>query len=124
MSEKGHVAVVGFDDEPLSRNERRLDAERVLAGDPHHKTRSQFEDADGRLVAGTWTSTPGKWVAFRDRDEFCYIVDGHVRLTDEDGHMREFKTGDAFLIPDGFRGTWEVVRTTTKHYVIRHHPDR
>ena len=30
-----------------------------------------------------------------------------------------FRTGDAFLIPDGFRGYWEVIETTTKHFVIR-----
>ena len=31
---------------------------------------------------------------------------------------KPFKTGDAFLIPNGFEGTWEVVETTKKHYVI------
>ena len=28
---------------------------------------------------------------------------------------KPFKTGDAFLIPNGFEGTWEVVETTKKH---------
>lgn len=32
---------------------------------------------------------------------------------------RPSRTGDAFLIPDGFRGYWEVIETTTKHFVIR-----
>jgi len=26
------------------------------------------------------------------------------------------------LIPNGFRGYWEILDTTTKHFVIRHHP--
>jgi hypothetical protein len=73
----------------------------------------------GELIAGTWTSTPGKWHAFTDRDEFCYIISGHVRLIAEDGSAQTFRTGDAFLIPNGFRGFWDVVETTTKHYVIR-----
>ena len=71
------------------------------------------------MIAGTWTSTPGKWHAFTDRDEFCTIVSGLVRLIAEDGQAQTFQTGDAFLIPNGFRGYWDVVETTTKHFVIR-----
>ena len=50
------------------------------------------------------------------------ILSGHCRLIDEKGHARTFRGGDAFLIPNGFRGYWEVIETTTKHFVIRHHP--
>ena len=121
MSLNETTKVISFADTPLATRERQLDPGRVFDGEPHHITKSFFEPDDGNLIAGTWTSTPGKWQAFQDRDEFCYITDGHVRLTDADGTAREFKSGDAFLIPNGFRGTWEVIRTTTKHYVIRHH---
>ena len=93
--------------------------DRVVEGDPNHTVRTMFESADGALTVGTWTSTPGKWHAFTDRDEFCYIVSGHVRLIDEDGSANTFRTGDAFLIPNGFRGWWEVVETTTKHFTVR-----
>lgn len=92
---------------------------RVVEGDPRHESTTLFENAAGDVIAGTWTSTPGKWHAFTDRDEFCCIVSGHVRLIAEDGNVQTFKTGDAFLIPNGFRGFWEVVETTTKHFVIR-----
>lgn len=93
--------------------------ERVLEGDPRHESTVFFTGAAGDLMAGTWTSTPGKWRAFTDRDEFCYLVSGHVRLLGDDGTVRSFKTGDAFLIPNGFTGCWEVVETTTKHFVVR-----
>lgn len=113
--------IISFDSETGTPSARRLAdlPDRVISGDPHHKTRTYFESDDGVLNAGTWTSTPGKWRAFTDRDEFCYIVSGHVRLIDEHGHAKTFKTGDAFLIPNGFSGFWEVIETTTKHYVIR-----
>jgi uncharacterized protein len=94
---------------------------RVLAGDPHHSAATLFDNASGDFTAGTWSSTPGKWHAFTDRDEFCYIVSGHVQLIAEDGCTQTFKTGDAFVIPNGFRGYWVVVETTTKYYVIRHY---
>ena len=121
MTKPECIKIVGFSDNPISKTERRLPADRVLTGAPEHSIRSMFETQDGELTAGTWTSTPGKWIAFQDRDEFCYITNGHVRLTDDEGLAREFKTGDAFLIPNGFKGTWEVLETTTKHYVIRHY---
>ena len=92
---------------------------RVIEGDPQHESTVFFKGAEGDLIAGTWTSTPGQWHAFTDRDEFCYIVSGHVRLSGNDGTIQSFKTGDAFLIPNGFSGRWEVVETTTKHFVIR-----
>lgn len=118
------TAVVSFSSTPLSESARRLRdlPDRVVDGDPHHVTQMRFESPDGALIAGTWTSTPGKWRAFTDRDEFCTILSGHVRLVDEDGVARTFKAGDAFMIPNGFRGWWEVIETTTKHFVIRHHP--
>jgi len=119
------VPVVSFADQPVSENRRRLAdlPDRVVDGDPQHVTRLQFESPDKRLIAGTWTSTPGKWHAFTDRDEFCYILAGRCRLIDADGNASDYKTGDAFLIPNGFRGYWEVIETTTKHFVIRHRPD-
>lgn len=116
-------AVIDFADAPLDRAERRLAdlPDRVVEGDPHHQTQLRFESPDGVMMAGTWTSTPGKWRAFTDRDEFCYILEGHCRLIDEDGMARTFRGGDAFLIPNGFRGYWEVIETTTKLFVIRQH---
>ena len=117
------VHVVDFSDEGPELAKRRLAdlPDRVVEGDPHHETRVQFASPDGGLVAGTWVSTPGKWHAFTDRDEFCMILSGHCALIAEDGNRQEFRTGDAFLIPNGFRGYWEVIETTTKHFVIRNH---
>lgn len=114
--------VISFANAPKSESRRRLSdlPDRVVDGDPDHVTRMQFESPDGKLVAGTWTSTPGKWHAFTGRDEFCTIVSGHCRLISESGKMQTFTAGDAFMIPNGFVGYWEVIETTTKHFVIRH----
>lgn len=117
------LSVVDFAGTPLGEQHRTLDPERVVAGNPHQHIRSFFESPEGELTAGIWHSTEGKWRAFTGRDEFCYIVEGHVRLIDEAGHAQTFKTGDAFLIPNGFEGFWEVVEPTTKHYVIRKQPE-
>ena len=119
------TGVVDFSAEPSSVSERRLRdlPDRVTEGDPQHVTRSHFDSPDGKLTAGTWTSTPGKWRVFANRDEFCTILSGRARLIDDAGHAQEFRTGDAFLIPNGFSGFWEVLEITTKHFVIRHHAE-
>ena len=40
------------------------------------------------------------------------------RLSDEAGRSREFRVGDSFVIPAGFRGIWETLASCRKHYVI------
>lgn len=122
MSDSTNTAVVSFRDTPYERSERDLRdlPDRVVEGDPHHVTEMQFQSPDEGLIAGTWVSTPGKWHAFVDRDEFCYIISGHVELIEEGGETKAYKAGDAFLIPNGFRGYWNVIETTKKHFVIRH----
>lgn len=115
------ISVIDFSANEGQINKRRLAdlPDRVVKGDPHHVATSHFQSPDGGLMAGTWKSTPGKWHTFSDRDEFCYIISGHAQLISEDGEVQDFRTGDAFLIPNGFSGFWNVIETTTKHYVIR-----
>ncbi|WP_299843786.1 cupin domain-containing protein [uncultured Roseovarius sp.] len=114
-------SVINFATHEGRAGQRRLAdlPDRVVEGDPQHETVSHFESDDGSVLAGTWTSTPGKWHAFTDRDEFCYIISGHCQLISDAGEVQDFQTGDAFLIPNGFKGFWNVIETTTKHYVIR-----
>ena len=114
-------SVIDFqNDEGTTTNRRLTDLPgRVIEGEPLHETKSLFASPDGSLLSGTWTSTPGKWHAFSNRDEFCYIVSGHAELISDGGETQTFRAGDAFLIPNGFSGFWNVIETTTKHYVIR-----
>ena len=67
-----NAQVINFSSPPLSESKRCLAdlPDRVVEGNPNHVTKMHFESPDGNLIAGTWTSTPGKWHAFADRDEF------------------------------------------------------
>ena len=49
----------------------------------------------------------------------CHILSGHSVLTEEGGEANTLKAGDSFVIRPGFKGTWEVIETTRKEYVIR-----
>ncbi|MCI1000963.1 MULTISPECIES: cupin domain-containing protein [Ochrobactrum] len=93
--------------------------ERILAGDPKFRTWNLEENADGTLFAGIWESTPGKWQIEYDEWEFCHILSGRSILSEEGGASREVKAGDSFVIRPGFKGSWDVLETTRKEYVIK-----
>lgn len=92
--------------------------DRLISGDPKFRAWN-LEDRDGKLFAGVWEATPGKWRISYDEWEYCHILDGVSILTEDGGEPRTVKTGDSFIIRPGFNGTWEVVETTRKEYVIR-----
>lgn len=92
--------------------------DRLIAGDPRFTTWN-VEEAEGGLFAGVWQSTPGKWRIVYDEWEFCHILSGVSVITEDGGAARTVTAGDSFVLRPGFRGTWEVVETTRKEYVIR-----
>src|SRR5262249_11534350 len=74
-----------------------------------------------RIRAGCWpraSGQPYKAEVNYTEDEFCYILEGKVRLPDSAGKVEEYKAGDAFVIPTGFKGVWETVEAVKKYYVI------
>lgn len=97
--------------------ESRPEPGKVLAGDPVHTTWN-LEERDG-LYCGIWQSTPGKWRVSYAEWEYVYIHSGHSILTDGAGRETHLRAGDRFVIRPGFEGTWEVIETTLKDYVIR-----
>lgn len=94
----------------------RPDPALVLSGDPVHSTWNV--ETRGTLYCGVWSSTPGKWKIRYAEWEYVYIHGGHSILTDAGGVATHLMMGDSFIIRPGFEGTWEVVETTTKDYVI------
>ena len=95
----------------------RPDPSRVIAGDPVHRT-WLTEEADG-LFAGVWEATPGTWRVVYDEWEYFRLTDGVSVITPDAGDPVTLRAGDAWVIRPGFTGTWEVVETTRKDFVIR-----
>lgn len=92
-------------------------ADRIISGAPEFTTWN-VEERDG-LYCGTWRSTPGKWRIQYDEWEYCRILEGRSVITEADGEAFELRAGDSFILRPGFSGTWEVIETTVKEYVIR-----
>jgi uncharacterized cupin superfamily protein len=93
-------------------------ADRLIAGEPRFLTWN-VEEQPGGLYAGIWESTPGKWRIVYDEWEFCHILAGVSVISEDGGETRTVGTGDSFVLKPGFKGTWEVLETTRKEYVIK-----
>jgi uncharacterized protein len=109
-----HLLAVTPDVEPEIDRPR---PDRLISGDPVFTTWS-LEETDG-LYCGLWESTPGKWRMAYDEWEYCRILTGHSIIEGDDGTRLEVRAGDSFILRPGFSGTWEVIETTRKDYVIR-----
>ena len=93
-------------------------ADRLISGNPQFPTWN-LEEAEGGLYAGIWEATPGKWRIDYEEWEFCHILSGVSVVTEEGGKARTIRAGDSFVLRPGFKGSWEVLETTRKEYVIR-----
>jgi hypothetical protein len=92
---------------------------RVLSGAPVFRTWTFEETPDSKVFAGVWESTPGKWRIVYDEWEYCSILSGVSIVTRDGGTPVRLCAGDAFVIRPGFEGTWEVVETTRKLFVVK-----
>ncbi len=93
--------------------------ERIVSGAPAFRTWTFEESADGKTFAGVWESTAGKWRVVYDEWEYCSILSGVSIVTREGEAPQRVGAGDAFVLQPGFVGTWEVVETTRKLFVVR-----
>jgi uncharacterized protein len=103
---------------PRAAEETRPAADRLVSGEPRQTVANYFTDASEQFFAGRWTSTPGKWRIRYTESELCVLTRGRVVLDDGRGGRWEFGPGDAFVVPSGFEGTWEVLEACTKFYAI------
>lgn len=110
--------VVSFQD-PLPEPQRYAPpAERIINGNPAQTAHNLFVSADGRFNSGIWECEPGTWRVVFSESEFCQLLAGILIVTGDDGSVRTFKAGDAFVSPAGFTGTWQVVERAKKVYAI------
>ncbi len=99
--------------------------DRVVAGvasDANTKismqTYNHYTDPSEQFFAGIWQSSVGAKSVSYTEEEVCVILEGRVRLTDLAGNAKEFGAGSTFVLPAGFKGTWETLEAVKKIYVI------
>ncbi|ARU90393.1 cupin domain-containing protein [Pseudomonas sp. M30-35] len=92
--------------------------EKVLKGDPAQSVRNHYASPCGQFNTGVWEGAVGQWTVNYSEHEYCEILQGVSVLRDKDGNAKTLRAGDRFVIPAGFSGTWEVLETCRKVYVI------
>jgi uncharacterized cupin superfamily protein len=77
-----------------------------------------FTTTDGQYTVRVWESGPG--VLQTDGypyAEYCLVLSGRLKITNASGSTREFGPGDSFVIPKGWRGTWDMRTRFKKLYI-------
>jgi uncharacterized protein len=88
----------------------------VAAGDPFEQARV-FLQRPGAVV-GVWRARAGTLsIDAYPFDEFCFVLEGGCTLTPEGGAAQHFGPGEAFIVCQGFRGTWAMPEGLRKFYV-------
>jgi uncharacterized cupin superfamily protein len=95
-----------------------LPAERLIAGTPELRLRNFFTDTSQQFFAGRWSASRGKWRVRYTENELCVMTAGRVTIESASGERSSFGPGDAFVVPAGFVGTWEVVEDCAKIYAV------
>jgi hypothetical protein len=93
-------------------------AERLLAGSPQLRVQNYYTDGTQQFFAGRWAATRGKWRVRYTENELCVMTAGRVVLESAAGERSVFGPGDAFVVPAGFTGSWEVLEDCVKIYAI------
>ena len=82
------------------------------------ETLNHYTDPTEQLFADIWSSSVGAKSVNYTEEEVCVILEGRVRLTNLAGNAKEFGAGSTFVLPAGFKGTWETLARVKKIYVI------
>lgn len=78
----------------------------LVSGVESHRSDTLFT---GQLVVSIYDADDGV-VKIKNYpfDEFVHVLNGRAILTAEGSAPQTFETGDSFVVPKGFTGTWEM----------------
>jgi uncharacterized cupin superfamily protein len=96
----------------------RIDPAACPAPEGVSSSSKAYADPTGALIAGVWRSKPNRLEVTYKRDEFCLLLEGEVHLTDSEGRTEIYRAGDAFMVPAGFVGVWDMPVAVAKYYVL------
>ena len=64
----------------------------------------------------TWSKEVSVFDWEYDSEETCFVLEGEVTVTTEDGEAVEFGAGDMVTFPRGLKCVWDVRKPIRKHY--------
>ena len=110
--------IIDFANSSATPEHYRPAPEKVLKGDPAQSVTNHYSSPCNQFHAGVWEGEPGQWTIRYTEHEYCEILQGVSVIRDEQGNAKTVRAGDRFVIPAGLVGTWEVLETCRKVYVM------
>ena len=96
--------------------------DRLLRGNPLRETWNlvRADMTAGQVNVGVWRCEPGHWrIAMGPTErELFTVIAGRCRVHDNSGGSETVELGEGLYIPPGFEGSFEVLQTMTKTYMI------
>jgi uncharacterized protein len=81
-------------------------------------------DRAGTMKSGIWQASPGHLEGKREGwAEICHIIEGRATITTEGGAAEEIGPGDVLVLPEGWRGTWDIHEPIRKFYALQRFDD-
>ena len=63
-----------------------------------------------------WTKEASQFPWEYDADETCYLLEGEVTVTSQDGEVWDFAKGDLVTFKKGLACFWDIKKNVKKHY--------
>ena len=96
-----------------------IEAEFITAGNPVARGAVVNQSADKTVSSGLWTCEPGEFDWTYTWDEFVYIFEGEVTITEEGGKSYTVGPGDMAHFPIGLKAHWKVDKAVRKFFVLK-----
>jgi uncharacterized cupin superfamily protein len=107
---------------------RHINADAVTLPAPVPKPTSRTGQVESTLgvwhaepptSSGVWECGPGEFTADRSEcTEVCQILSGTATVTGVDGASADLRPGSLLVLPQGWRGTWQIHETVRKSFVM------
>ncbi|MDG6777861.1 cupin domain-containing protein [Thiomicrorhabdus sp. zzn3] len=66
-----------------------------------------------------WEKQASEFPWFYDAEEVCFLLEGKVTVTPENGEAVDIKAGDLVTFPKGMACRWHIHQAVKKHYQFR-----
>lgn len=111
-------SIIDFAQVQTGAEHYRPASEKMISGSGEQTVYNHYASPCGQFAAGVWEGGVGHWQVHYTEHEYCEILEGESVLHDEHGGRKTLRAGDRFVIPAGFRGSWEVVQPCRKIYAL------
>lgn len=86
----------------------------IVIHDPDQAHLEELEVFDWPI----WTKEASEFPWEYDTDETCYLLEGEVTVTPENGEPVHIKKNDLVTFPQGMKCTWKITKDVRKHYTL------